>query len=155
MNEHNKTPRQDRGEVEQRAQGDMVPGCEDCAHNGRFLCDTHGPATQPPHQDRGEVELALLRVAEMLPPKPFGQYVQPGFVMGDKHCRELHARFESLSATITAALTEAKQQCPACASETERYCCNCGWGSVAKRQTSTEPEVCPQCLWVNPKPSGE
>lgn len=69
-------------------------------------------ATQPLHQDRGEVEPALLRVAEVLPPRPLGQFIQPGFVMSDKHCRELHARFESLSATITAALTEAKQQGP-------------------------------------------
>lgn len=37
------------------AQGEVGPvdGCEDCAYNGRYLCDTHGPAPQPAAADGG------------------------------------------------------------------------------------------------------
>ena len=79
------------------AQGeDKVPGCEDCAYNGRFLCDTHGPPTQPPHHDRGEVVRALRVLLNRA--EDAGNFIAP--------------TNEEAHALVLAALTEAKQQGP-------------------------------------------
>lgn len=73
----------------QRQPDDKVPGCEDCAYNGRSLCDTHGQQRQaqeednfvsrwtkairempmggqPPHQDRGEDSEHVTTLRELL-----------------------------------------------------------------------------------------
>lgn len=40
---------------------EKVSGCEDCAHNGRYLCDTHGP------QDAsGDAVAELIAAADVL-----------------------------------------------------------------------------------------